>query len=198
MVGLCIVSLPVSRLAFEYGRVHPDAARYIAEAACLYSLGLFAYAAVKVLAPAYYALHRTRRPVLAALGAMAVNVLLNTLLFLFVGDPRYRFWGLALASSLGAFVNFTLLASGFKASKVELEWGRMAAEWARIGLAVLALAAVAGGSLFILGRLHLPLARVFEAVIPAILGAAVYFWACRSLHCRSFAWVFSRGKKGTG
>lgn len=103
-IGLCVLSEPINRLLFEYGRFTPDAVRAVAEASVIYTLGLVAYAGVKVVVPTFYALDEARTPVIAAVLAVTVNIALNLLL---MGPMGFK--GLALATALAAFVNFGYL-----------------------------------------------------------------------------------------
>lgn len=74
-----------------------------------YTLGLTAFMAIKVLAPGYYARQNTSTPVRIGIIAMVVNMVLNVLL-VFVLDMAHS--GLALATSLSAFLNAGLLLGG--------------------------------------------------------------------------------------
>jgi putative peptidoglycan lipid II flippase len=78
-----------------------------------YSLGLVAFMLVKVLAPGYYARKDTATPVKIGIVAMVVNMILNLLLVL----PLMYYWnighlGLALATSIAAYLNAGLLLRG--------------------------------------------------------------------------------------
>ena len=74
-----------------------------------YALGLTAFMAIKVFAPGYYARQNTSTPVRIGIVAMVVNMFLNILL-VFVLDFAHT--GLALATSLAAFLNAGLLLFG--------------------------------------------------------------------------------------
>ena len=73
-VGLWVLATPIIRLVFEHGAF--GAADTAATAAILraFALGLVAYGAVKVLAPALYAGSVLRHAVACALAAIAANV----------------------------------------------------------------------------------------------------------------------------
>jgi putative peptidoglycan lipid II flippase len=111
-----------------------------------YSVGLPAFIAVKVLAPGYYARQDTKTPVKIAIVAMVSNMGLN---LLFVGVLLHRGFegphaGLALASSVAAYLNAILLYRGLRKRKVYVP-GR---GWLRLWLAVV-LACVTMGSLLV-------------------------------------------------
>src|SRR5207244_297117 len=70
-VGLMVLGRPIVRLLFERGRFQALDTENTATALALYAVGLVAYAGVKVLAPAFYALGTPR--VLRLAGASAVG-----------------------------------------------------------------------------------------------------------------------------
>ena len=74
-----------------------------------YTLGLVAFMAIKIFAPGYYARQDTRTPVRIGIIAMVANMALNVVL-VFVFDLAHT--GLALATSLAAFLNAGLLLTG--------------------------------------------------------------------------------------
>jgi putative peptidoglycan lipid II flippase len=103
-VGIIVLSEPINRLLFEYGRFTPDAVKAVAYASLLYTTGLVAYAGVKVVVPTFYALNDPKTPLISAVLAVVVNIGLNLILMRPLG---YK--GLALATSVAAFVNFGFL-----------------------------------------------------------------------------------------
>ena len=103
-VGLIVLRTPILRLLFERRSFLASDTAATADALAMYALGLFAYSAVKVVAPAFYALDRPRVPLAASFSAVGVNV---ALAFALVGPLGHR--GLALATAIGAFVNIAVL-----------------------------------------------------------------------------------------
>ncbi len=103
-VGLAVLSVPVVRLLFERGKFGPEDTTLTATALLLYSVGLPAYAGVKVLAPAFYALGRPRVPFLASVSAVATN-----LVVIFAFHERLGFKAIPLGTSLGSVVNAAIL-----------------------------------------------------------------------------------------
>jgi len=98
--GLAFLSFPIIQLIFQYGRFTVDATEATATALIMYSIGLAAYSAVKVLVPACYAVGNTRLPVLSSVLAVVVTIVLNLIM---VGP--FGYWGLALGTSIAAIVN---------------------------------------------------------------------------------------------
>lgn len=98
--GLGFLGYPIIELIFQYGRFYMEDTRSTALALAMYSVGLTAYSAVKVLVPACYALGNTRLPVISSVLAVIVTIVLNTCM---VGP--FGYWGLALGTSLAAILN---------------------------------------------------------------------------------------------
>src|SRR5512143_1343164 len=103
--GLLVLAEPIVALIYQHGRFGPFDTASTAQALLFYALGLYAYSGVKVFAPAFYALHEARVPVLGSFLGMAANVALNVTLY-----PRLGFRGVALGTSIAAPVNFAVLA----------------------------------------------------------------------------------------
>ena len=79
-----------------------------------YAIGLLAFMAIKIFAPGYYARQNTKTPVKIGVIAMATNMVLNLLFYL----NGLAHVGLALATSLAAMLNATLLIIGLSRAGV--------------------------------------------------------------------------------
>ncbi len=101
---LAISAKPIIAVLYQHGRFTSIDTVFTAQALLFYSLGLFAYASVRVIAPVFYALGDTETPVKVSVLAVVVNIGLNLALMRPLG-----FRGLALATSLSAMVNMTTL-----------------------------------------------------------------------------------------
>ncbi len=114
--GLIALREPIVRLLFEHGRFTPEATLKTAAAVLCYSLGLYAYAVVKIQVPTFYALGDTRTPVIASACAIGLKIGANFLLLAVLPmlgmDP---FLALALTTALAAWTNFALLSRGLRA-----------------------------------------------------------------------------------
>jgi putative peptidoglycan lipid II flippase len=102
--GLAFLGTGIIELIFQYGRFYYEDTRATALALAMYSIGLTAYSAVKVLVPACYALGNTRVPVISSILAVLVTIVLNLMM---VGP--FGFWGLALGTSIAAIFNAVFL-----------------------------------------------------------------------------------------
>lgn len=103
-LGLMACATPVFSLLFMGGEFGYDKAVNSGYALFNYAIGLSFVAMVRVLVPAFYSLKDTRTPVWIALVAFILNLLFSISL---MGPLRHG--GLALASSLSALGNMTLL-----------------------------------------------------------------------------------------
>lgn len=93
-----------------------------------YALGLLAFMAIKIFAPGFYSRQNTSTPVRIGVIAMCVNMVLNVVFYL----NGLAHVGLALATSIAAYVNAGLLFAGLYSEKVY----RFGAVWGRFGLQV--------------------------------------------------------------
>lgn len=108
MVGLVILRGPIIEVLFEHGRFVAESTQLTARALLYYALGLPAFAAVKLIVPAFYSTQDTRTPVRVAAYALVLNIALNTL-FLKTFFQTFSNGGPALATSLAAYFNFFVL-----------------------------------------------------------------------------------------
>ena len=186
LIGLVALREPIVRLLFERGRFDPSDTIATARATLMYALGLYAYAAVKVVAPAFYALDKPRVPLYGSLAAVAANLALNITLF-----PVLSYLGLALGTALGATLNFAFLVFWFRRA-VGFPLAPLFGHLARVLLAALPLGAAAWVVAFavdgLLGRsLPAQLVTVFGAIG---VGGAVYVGASRLLRIGEIDEVF--------
>jgi putative peptidoglycan lipid II flippase len=103
-VGLAVLSRPIIALIYQRGPFQSVDTDHTAGALAFYSIGLAGYAAIRILAPAFYALNDARTPMMISLLSIVINFVMNSIL---VGPLRER--GLALSTSTVALMNFGLL-----------------------------------------------------------------------------------------
>jgi putative peptidoglycan lipid II flippase len=99
-LGLIVLARPIVSVIFERGRFTPADTDATAAALQFYAIGLVGYSIVRIVSPTFYALRRSRLPVLASVGSVIVNIILNVWLARLLG-----FRGLALGTSLTALLN---------------------------------------------------------------------------------------------
>jgi putative peptidoglycan lipid II flippase len=131
-IGLVILAEPIIALIYQHGRFTAEATAHTAEALQFYAIGLVGYSAVKVLAPAFYALDKRNLPMLVSLFSIAVNFCLNWFFTLNLGLGHR---GLALSTSLVAITNFLMLYVMMRRYAGRLETGVMVRTIAKLLLA---------------------------------------------------------------
>ena len=112
-VALAVLATPLLATIFLYGEFGLRDLAMASESLMAYSFGLIAFILIKILAPAYFSRQDTKTPVKIGIVAMLVNLTLNLLLMGPMGHT-----GLALATSIAAFVNAGLLFLGLKRRQV--------------------------------------------------------------------------------
>ena len=113
-VALILIAEPLLITLFQSDNFDLDAVLRSAGSLRAYSLGLIAFMSIKIFAPGFYSRQNTSTPVKIGIIAMAANMVLN-LVFYLNGMAHV---GLALATSLAAFINAGLLLRGLVADGV--------------------------------------------------------------------------------
>ncbi len=110
-VGLVVLRRPIVALIFQRGAFDIASTEATAWVLLCYCVGLVAFAGLKIVVQAFYSFQDTKTPVKVGVAAMLLNLGLN-LLVVFVPFLRshLREGGLALSTSIAAFVNLTVLA----------------------------------------------------------------------------------------
>lgn len=104
MVGLIVLAQPLVVLLFARGEFGLDTARATAGAVIGYGVGLWAFAGLRSVVQAFYALKDTKTPVKIAAACLVINVAASLSLMWWLGPA-----GLALATSLAGMANLLLL-----------------------------------------------------------------------------------------
>jgi len=104
MLGLVLMSGPVLTTIFQYGQFTPRHVSMTTLSLITYSLGLSGHVLIKIFASSYFSRQDTRTPVKAGVAAIVANIILC---LVFVVPLQHA--GLALATSLAAYVNCGLL-----------------------------------------------------------------------------------------
>jgi putative peptidoglycan lipid II flippase len=97
----------VVALIYQRGSFGSQAVQRVGGVLLLYAIGLPAFGSVKILASGYYSLQDTRSPMIRAVIATLTNILLSVLLMHWIGVR-----GIALATSVAAYLHVGLLAVG--------------------------------------------------------------------------------------
>lgn len=123
-LGLAILAGPMLTTIFQYGEFGARDVEKASLSLMAYSVGLLGFVYIKVLAPGFFARQDTRTPVRVGIVAMLANIILNLILVFPLAHA-----GLALATSLSAFINAGLLYKILKeqgAYRPKSGWGPFA------------------------------------------------------------------------
>jgi putative peptidoglycan lipid II flippase len=192
-VGLLVLGEPIIRLIFERGRFHALDTQATTAALELYAVGLVAYAAVKVVAPAFYATDLSRVAVYASMSAVAGNLLLNVTL-----HPIYGYRILALGTAAAALLNFGVLYVMFHRRIHAVAHRDLLAYLARVGAASAAMGACVWASwqgLRALAGIDGFGARLLGALGPVVVGVIAYVLACRALRIEELDLMLARVRR---
>jgi putative peptidoglycan lipid II flippase len=142
-VGLVALQVPIVRVLFQGGRFGAEDTEATAGVLATLAIGLFFFAGVRVIVPAFYALKSTKLPVAAALADAIVFLVLCTVLTDPLGLP-----GIGLAASVAAAVNVVVLLAALRRREGRLRGRAMLSSLVRVGAA----SAAMGGFLWVAGR----------------------------------------------
>jgi len=176
-IGLIIMAEPIIALIYEHGRFTAASTAQTAAALRFYAVGLVGYSAVKVLAPAFYALDRRNLPMIVSILSIALNFLLNWTLTFYLGLGHK---GLALSTSVVALTNFAVLYVMMRRYAGRLESGLMLKTFGKLMIAGACLGGVCwlGTHLFFTAGIpRSELQKLIGVGTTVIVGSAVFFGA---------------------
>lgn len=108
-VAMMVIPEPIITVLFQRGEFTADDAYQTGMALRGFALGLPGYVLIKVLQPGFFARENTRAPMMMAGITVLVNIVVSLLLFAPLGHV-----GIAIATTIAAWVNVLLLARGLK------------------------------------------------------------------------------------
>ena len=146
-VGLIILAEPIVAVIFQHGEFTAADTVATARALQLYAIGLVGYSIVRIISPTFYALQRSRIPVMVSAASVIVNVGLNLTLVRIMG---YR--GLALGVSITALINAAVQLWLLRREIHGLEGARIVFSAIRVVAAAAVMGAVTWGTH--MGLLH--------------------------------------------
>lgn len=114
-LALVVIAEPILITLFQNEQFSVTDVERVSMSLRAYALGLIAYMGVKIFAPGYFARQDTSTPVRIGIIAMVANMVMN-LVLVFGFDLEHV--GLALATSLAAFLNAGLLFAGLWRAKL--------------------------------------------------------------------------------
>jgi len=115
-VGLWIMAKPIVSLIFERGAFTPFDTEMTALAIQWYAIGIPLYAGVKVKGPVFFTQNFAKIPMVASLVGIMGNISFNLATYRQLGHG-----GLALGTSIGLLINFSILTWYFQ-KKFQVTW----------------------------------------------------------------------------
>ncbi len=180
MVGLIVLRRPILNLLFQRGAFDAFSTEMTSQALLCYALGLVAFAGVRIIVPAFYSLQDTRTPVKVAFLSLLANAGMGWW-FMF----PWKHAGLALATSLAAWINFFVLAVLLRkkigplgARKILLSFGKNSA--ASVLMGIVAYTVCLSGSWEVSGITGEKIALLCAGVTSGVLVYAVSCYLLRS------------------
>jgi putative peptidoglycan lipid II flippase len=179
-VGLMVLGPSMIGAVYQWGRFHASDTHQTALALACYSLGLAGYAAIKILAPAFYALNDARTPMLVSLASILINLAVASTMVKLAGLGHL---GLALSTSAVALFGSAVLFILIRKRIGGMHGRALGASVAKI----LAGSAAMGVACYFSSRgMHLWLgagkvAQLADLAASLPLGLAVYYTVCRAL-----------------
>ena len=181
MVGLIALAGPLIATIYFHGGFTANGVYMASASLVAFALGLPAIVLVKILAPGFYARKNTKTPVRIAMISMAANIVFCLILIY-----PLRHVGLALSTSLAAYLNAGLLYRALNKERVYLP----RPGWGSFLLKICVAAAGMGGLLWwgcgdTAGWLAMSVwERVLKLIFWVGLGGALYFGALRAVGMR--------------
>ena len=170
-LGLALLAEPILTTLFQYGEFSVGDVRMAALSLMAYATGLIGFMLIKVLAPGFFARQDMKTPVKVGVVALVSNVILNLALVVPLAHA-----GLALATSLAAFINAGLLYRGLRLGghhRPRPGWGRFVAKVAFANLAMILFLVYARGAPEIWFDADLA-TRVLRLAVLVMAGAGIY------------------------
>ncbi|MDC0609388.1 murein biosynthesis integral membrane protein MurJ [Vibrio sp.] len=137
MFGLMILAKPMIMVLFMRGEFSPSDVEQSSLSLLAYASGLLSFMLIKVLAPGYYSRQDTKTPVKFGIVAMVTNMVFNAIFAWF-----YGYIGLAMATSLSALINMSMLYQGLHKAGVYKMSGKTIFFIARLLIAAIGMVAV--------------------------------------------------------
>src|SRR5256884_6892009 len=194
-IGLAMLASPIISAIYQHGRFTAEMTQQTAGALQYYAIGLVAYAALKVLTPAFYAVGKRNTPMLVSFLAIAANLFLN---WLFTFRLGWGHRGLAFSTSLVATMNFLLLYALMRRHTRRLETRQMLTALGKFSVAgaLLALICWAANYWWLDAWEHLRFFEKLFALFATILvSAALFFAVAFLLHVDEVRNVFDLVKR---
>jgi putative peptidoglycan lipid II flippase len=196
-VGLAVLGPSMIGAVYQWGRFRASDTHQTALALACYAVGLAGYAAIKILAPAFYALNDARTPMLVSLVSILVNLAVASTMVKLAGLGHL---GLALSTSAVALFGSAALFLLLRRRIGRIHGRALAASVVKI---LIASAAMGLACYFSSRGVHAWLgagkrAQILDVAVSIPLGALVYYGLCRAMRVAELeaAWAALAGPLG--
>lgn len=190
--GLVVLGEPIVRLIYQGGAFTAADTNMTSWALAAYSIGLAAYAAIKVLSPSFYALEDAKTPMYVSVSSILIHVFFSyTLLRVFSGvgvsesaPNGFGHVGVALATSIVATLNFLALTILMRRKIKRIEAKRILTSFVKIAVASALMSVVCWFTYQYVSGFNVskPLSvKLLEAFVPIAAGTPIFFITARLL-----------------
>jgi putative peptidoglycan lipid II flippase len=186
MVGLILLRIPIVSILFQRGVFTESSTLLTAQALLFFSVGLWAVAGVRVVVNVFYALQDIWTPVKVA----TISIVCNLAFCLLLMNPMSHA-GLALAVSLSAIINLTLLLVILR-----LRLGRLGIKNILQSLGKVVLASVIMGGAVFYSYGIFSISGAVPLLISIVLGIAVFTVCAYMLRCTELISLWEHIKSG--
>jgi putative peptidoglycan lipid II flippase len=179
-VGLAVLGPSMIGAVYQWGRFHAADTHQTANALACYAVGLAGYAAIKILAPAFYALNDARTPMVVSVVSILVNLAAASSMVKLAGLGHL---GLALSTSAVALFGSAALFILMRKRIHGMHGRALAASVAKI----LCASAAMGVMCYVSSRgVHgwlgaRKIAQIADVAVSIPLGGLVYYGLCRAM-----------------
>jgi putative peptidoglycan lipid II flippase len=179
-VGLAVLGPSMIGAVYQWGHFHASDTHQTAMALSCYALGLAGYSAIKILAPAFYALNDARTPMLVSIASIGINLAAASTMVKLAGLGHL---GLALSTSAVALFGSAALFILLRRRIHSIHGRALATSVAKI---LIASAAMGFVCYFSSRGMHQwlgvrKLAQIADLAVSILLGGLVYYGLCRVL-----------------
>jgi putative peptidoglycan lipid II flippase len=185
-VGLAILGESMIGIVFQHGKFLASDTRQAGLALSYYAVGLAGYSALKLIAPAFYALGDSKTPMLVSVASIAVNAVAAFTMVRMIG---FGHAGLALSTSVVSTFSSLALVLMMRAKIGGLQGREMAVSVAKILAAALVMGVVCH-MIVVESRALIEregISRIANVAIGVPAGAAAFYAVAAMLRVRELA-----------
>ena len=177
-VGLMVLSEPICRLIFEWGKATHFDTQETAGALLFYAIGLCSFSAVKIATDGFYAFNNTRTPVIVSVFTVLANIVLN---YIFIFRLGFGHRAIACSTSCTTTLNFFVLLILLHRKIGSLELGKVRILLAKVLVSSIIMGTICSGmhsSIEGWMGTESVIARLTGVFVPIIVGVVTFFGSC--------------------